>query len=101
MTSAVTDSGSNQSDRLFQTEQVSLRKEAAMQTALGVLAALLFAGALSAQPAHAQVQIQPAPGFSVQAAPQASPPPEPRRAREQRDRVINPIERDRCLDSLR
>jgi hypothetical protein len=97
-----------------------------MQTALGVLTALLFVGTLYAQPVHARVQVQPAPGFSVQVGPEAPPPPElrreewrehegfygpgreerreerwreERRAREHCDRVIDPIERDRCLDA--
>ena len=42
-----------------------------MKTALGAFTALLLAGALYAQPAHAQVQAQPGPGFSVQIGPGA------------------------------
>ena len=34
-----------------------------MKTALGAFTALLLAGALYARPAHAQVQVQPGPGF--------------------------------------
>lgn len=98
-----------------------------MKTALGALTALSIAGALYVQPAHAQVQVQPAPGFSVQIGLGAPPPPEPRRdewrggegyygsgseerrderwreerrARERCDRILNPIERDRCFHSL-
>ena len=98
-----------------------------MKTALGAFTALLIVGAVYLQPAHAQVQVQPAPGFSVQIGPGAPPPPEPRRdewreregyygsgseerreerwreerrARERCDRILNPIERDRCFHNL-
>jgi len=37
-----------------------------MKTTLGAFAALLLSGALCIPPAHAQVQVQPGPGFSVQ-----------------------------------
>ena len=47
-----------------------------MKAALGVFAALSLAGIVYIQPAHAQVQVQPAPGFSVQIGPGAPPPPE-------------------------
>ena len=99
-----------------------------MKTALGAFTALLLAGAIYMPPAHAQVQIQPGPGGSFQIGPGAPPPPEPRReewrgregyygsgqeerreerwrderrARERCDRILNPIERDRCFYSLR
>jgi hypothetical protein len=99
-----------------------------MKTALGTFTAILLVCAMYMQPAHAQVQVQPAPGFSVQIGPRAPPPPEPlreewrgregyygsgwedrreerwreeRRARERCDRILNPIERDRCFYSLR
>jgi hypothetical protein len=100
-----------------------------MKTALGAFTALLLAGVMYVQPAHAQVQIQPAPGFSVQIGPGAPPPPPPEdwrgregyregyygsgwedrrgeRWREERrardcDRIPNPIERDRCFASIR
>jgi hypothetical protein len=99
-----------------------------MKTALGTFTAILLACTMYMQPAHAQVQVQPAPGFSVQIGPGAPPPPEPRReewreregyygsgreerreerwrderrARERCDRILNPIERDRCFYSLR
>lgn len=99
-----------------------------MKTALGALTSLLLAGAISIQPAHAQVQVQPAPGFSVQVGPAAPPPPVPpreewreregyygsgseerweerrreeHRARERCHRILDPIEQDRCFDSLR
>ena len=49
-----------------------------MKTALGAFTALVIAAALYVQPANAQVQVQPAPGFSVQIGPRARPPPEPR-----------------------
>ena len=48
-----------------------------MKTALGAFAALLIAGALYPQPVAAQVEVQPAPGFSVQIGPGAPPPREP------------------------
>jgi hypothetical protein len=50
-----------------------------MKTALGAFTALSIAGVLYVQPAHAQVEVQPAPGFSVQIGPGAPPPPDPRR----------------------
>ena len=98
-----------------------------MKTALGAFTALLIGGALYVQPAHAQLEVRPAPGFSVQIGPGAPPPPEPRRdewreregyygsgweekreerwreerrARERCDRILNPIERDRCFHGL-
>jgi len=92
-----------------------------MKTALGAFAALLLAGAFYAQPAAAQVEVQPGPGFSVQIGPGAPPPPEPRRewrehegfygsgseerreehrARERCDRMVNSWERDRCFHNL-
>jgi hypothetical protein len=46
-----------------------------MRNAFGAAAALLLVGAMNIQPAHAQVQVQPAPGFSVQIGPGAPPPP--------------------------
>ena len=99
-----------------------------MKAALGAFTALLLVGTIYIQPAHAQVQVQPAPGFSVQIGPEAPPPPErrreewrehegyygsgsedrreerwreERRARERCDRIPNPVERDRCFHSLR
>src|SRR5438874_8324312 len=96
-------------------------KGAAMKTILGTFAALLVAGAVYMQPANAQVQIQPGPGFSVQIGPGAPPPPreewrerdgyygsgredwreerwrEERRARYRCERIPNPVERDRCF----
>ena len=99
-----------------------------MKTALGAFTALLLAGAIYMPPAHAQVQIQPGPGGSFQIGPGAPPSPEPRReewreregyygsgreerreerwrderrARERCDRILNPIERDRCFYSIR
>jgi hypothetical protein len=94
-----------------------------MKIALGAFTALLLAGSMYMQPAHAQVQVQPAPGFSVQIGPGAPPlPPAPpeewrgregyygsgwedqrreHRAREQCDRIPNPMERDRCFASFR
>jgi hypothetical protein len=98
-----------------------------MKTAPGAFTALLIAGGVNMQPAHAQVQLQPAPGFSVQIGPTEPPPPEPRReewreregyygsgweerreerwreerrARERCDRILNRIERDRCFYNL-
>ena len=95
-----------------------------MKAALGAFTAILLTGAIYMQPAHAQVQIQPWPGGSVQIGPGAPPPPPPgdwrgregyygsgwedrrgerwreRRAREC-DRIPNPIERDRCFASIR
>ena len=93
-----------------------------MRTAFGVAGALFLASAVWIQPAYAQVQVQPAPGFSVQIGPGAPPPPERWREREgfygggreerhderwreaQRERcrwIANPIERHECFDSLR
>ena len=98
-----------------------------MKAAFGAFSALLIAGTIYVQPAHAQVQIQPPPGFSVQIGPGKPPPPERReewreregyygsgwedrreerrreqhRARERCDHIPNPVERDRCFDSLR
>jgi hypothetical protein len=98
-----------------------------MKAALGAFTALSLAGAIYIQPAHAQVQVQPGPGFSVQIGPGA-PPPERReewrdyrdgyygsgsedrheerwreehRARERCERIPNPVERDRCFHSIR
>ena len=99
-----------------------------MKTILGAVAALLLAGTCI-PPTQAQVQVQPGgPGFSVQIGPGAPPLPEPRRdewrdregyygsgreerheerlreerrARERCERMINPIERDRCFYDLR
>jgi hypothetical protein len=97
-----------------------------MKTALGAFAALLLAGIVYIQPAHAQVQVQPTPGFSVQIGPGAPPPPEPpregwreregfygggweerhgerwRERERQRCRwIANPMERHECFDRLR
>ena len=97
-----------------------------MKAALGAFATLLIVGAIYIQPAHSQVQVQPAPGFSVQIGPGARPPErreewreregfygsgsenrreerwrEEHRARERCHRIPNPVERDRCFDSLR
>jgi hypothetical protein len=97
-----------------------------MKTALGAFTALLLAGVMYMQPAHAQVQIQPAPGFSVQIGPGSPPPPPPPREgwreregfygggweerREERWRererercrwIANPRERHECFNSLR
>jgi hypothetical protein len=98
-----------------------------MKTIFGAFAALSLAG-LCIQPAQAQVQVQPGPGFSVQIGPGTPPPPEPRReewrdregyygsgsedrreerwreerrARERCERMVNPIDRERCFYSLR
>ena len=101
-----------------------------MKTALGAFAALLLASGIPMQ-AQGQMQVQSGPGFSVQIGPGAPPPPEPRseewreerlregfygsgsqewreerlreavRERERCDRIVNPIERHRCFDSLR
>jgi hypothetical protein len=46
-----------------------------MKTALGAFTTILLAGAVYVQPAHAQVYVQPGPGFSVQIGPGAPPPP--------------------------
>ena len=100
-----------------------------MKTALGAFTALLLADAIYIQPAHAQVQIQPGSGFSVQINRDAPPPPDlqreerleerlregfygsgseewreerlrdERRERGRCYRMINRIERDRCLDN--
>ena len=94
-----------------------------MKTVFGAAAALLLVGAMNIQPAHAQVQVQPAPGFSVQIGPGAPPPPpEGWRQREgfygggweerhderwrerERERcrwIANPAERHECFDRLR
>ena len=97
-----------------------------MKTALGAFTAFLLAGVMYVQPAHAQVQIQPWPGGSVQIGPGVPPPPEPRREewreregfygggweqrREERWRererercrwIANPMERHECFNSLR
>jgi hypothetical protein len=98
-----------------------------MKVALGAFSALLIAGTIYIPPAHSQVQVQPAPRFSVQVGPETPPPPERReewreregyygsgwedrreerrreqhRARERCDHIPNPVERDRCFDSLR
>jgi hypothetical protein len=98
-----------------------------MKDTLGTFAALLLAGILYVQPTHAQVQIQPGPGFSVQIGPGAPPPPPPReewreregyygsgsedrreerwreehRAREHCDRMANPVDRYWCFYYLR
>ena len=106
-------------------DQIS--KGAALKTALGAFTALVIAAALYVQPANAQVQVQPAPGFSGQIGPGAPPPPEPRseewreregfygsgweerreerwreerRARERCDGLLNPVARDRCFYNL-
>jgi hypothetical protein len=50
-----------------------------MKTALGAFTAILLTGAIYMQPAHAQVYVQPGPGFSVQIGPGAPPPPPPQR----------------------
>src|SRR5258707_14331026 len=50
-----------------------------MKTALRASTALLLAGAIYIHPANAQVQVQPAPGFSVQIGPGAPPAPPPPR----------------------
>jgi len=98
-----------------------------MRTALGAFAALLIAGALYPQPVAAQVEVQPAPGFSVQIGPRSPPPPEPsreewrdrdgyygssweerreerwreeHRARERCDRIVNPWKREPCFSNL-
>ncbi|HYZ42388.1 MAG TPA: hypothetical protein VE687_17455 [Stellaceae bacterium] len=98
-----------------------------MKTILGAFAALLLAG-ICIPPTQAQVQVRPGPGFSVQIGPGAPPPPEPRRdewrdregyygsgreerreerlreerrARERCERMLNPIDRDRCFYDLR
>jgi hypothetical protein len=102
-----------------------------MKTTFCAFPALLLAGTICIQPTRAQVQIQPGPGFSVQIGPGGPPPPDPRRedwrewrdregyygsgwderreerwreerrARERCDRILNPIERDRCFYYLR
>jgi len=94
-----------------------------MKTALGIFTALLLAGIVYMQPAHAQVYVQPRPGFSVQIGPGEPPPPPPprdewrgregyygssweeQRWREERRahcaRIPNPIERDQCFSSFR
>ena len=92
-----------------------------MKTAFGAVTALLLVGAIYTQPAHAQVQLQPGPGFSVQIGPGAPPPPreewrehegfyregseeryvERERARERCRWIANPAERHDCFESLR
>ena len=98
-----------------------------MKIALGAFTAFLLAGSVYMQPAYAQGQVQPGPGFSVQIGPGAPPlPPAPpdewrgregfregyygsgredrqreHRARQHCDRIPNPIERDRCFASFR
>ena len=97
-----------------------------MKAALGAFAALSLAGIVYIQPAHAQVQVQPAPGFSVQIGPGAPPPPESpregwreregfygggweeRRGERWRERerercrwIGNPMQRHECFDRLR
>ena len=97
-----------------------------MKIILGVFSAVLLAGTVYMQPAHAQVQVQPVPGFSVQIGPDGRAEErrqewrdregfygsgreerreerwrEERRARERCDRILNPIERDRCFYSIR
>ena len=70
-----------------------------MKTALGTFAALLLGCALCIQTAHAQVQVQPAPGFSVQIGPEAPPPPEGWRERaweERHEEAWRERERERC-----
>jgi hypothetical protein len=97
-----------------------------MKTTVGTFAAILLTSTIYIQPAHAQVQIQPGPGYSVEIGP---PGPserqreewrdreryygsgreewreerwrEERRARERCERIFNPIERDRCFSHLR
>ena|SRR5438477_3768096 len=97
-----------------------------MKIVFAAFTTLLLAGVMCIQPAHAQVQVQPAPGFSVDIGPRG--PTErqreewrdregyygsgreerreerwrdERRARDRCDRILNPIERDRCFYSLR
>jgi hypothetical protein len=102
-----------------------------MKTTLAALAASLLAGAMYIQPAQAQVQVQPGPGFSVEIGPRGPTEQqreewrdrewrerqgyygsgreewreerwrEERRARERCERIVNPFERDRCFSSLR
>jgi hypothetical protein len=92
-----------------------------MKTVFSAVTALLFVGAIYTQPAHAQVQVQPGPGFSVQIGPGAPPPPreewreregsydrgweerhaERERARERCRWIANPVERHDCFESLR
>jgi len=50
-----------------------------MKATLGAFATLLLFDVLSIQPAAAQVQVQPGPGFSVQIGPRVPSPPEPPR----------------------
>jgi hypothetical protein len=97
-----------------------------MKIMFGALTAFLLAGTMYLQPAHAQVQVQPGPGFSVDIGPRGPTERqreewrdregyygsgwedrreerwrEERRARDRCDRILNPIERDRCFYSLR
>ena len=95
-----------------------------MKTVLGAFAAVLLTGTVYLQAAHAQVQVQPAPGFSVEIGPGAPPLPrreewreregfygggwEERRAERWRERerercrwIANPAERHECFDRLR
>jgi len=94
-----------------------------MKTALGTFPALLLAGAMYVELAHAQIYLQPTPGFLFRSARERlqghRPPPEEwcghegyygssweerrreHRAREHCDRIPNPIERDQCLASFR
>jgi len=93
-----------------------------MKILLSALTAVLLAGAMYMQPAYAQFETQPAPGFSIQAGPGAPslppPPPEEWRrregygsgwedrrrehtAREHCDHIRNPVERDWCFASFR
>ena len=92
-----------------------------MKTAFSAATALLLVGAIYTQPAHAQVQVQPGPGFSVQIGPGAPPPPreewrehegfygggseerhvEREKARERCRWIANPDERHGCFESLR
>ena len=96
-----------------------------MKITLAGFAALLLAGTMYTQPARAQVNVQLGPGFSVEIGPGATPEQrkewreregyygsgreerreerwrDERRARERCDRILNPLERDRCFYSLR
>jgi hypothetical protein len=94
-----------------------------MKILLSALTAILLAGAMYMQPAYAQFETQPPPGFSIRVGPaapsQPPPPPEEWRRREgyygsgREDRrrvhtarehcghIRNPIERDWCFASFR
>jgi hypothetical protein len=96
-------------------------KGTVMRTTLAAFAALMLAGSIYVQPTQAQVQVQPAPGFSVQIGPSAPPPPreewrdregyygsgwderreerwrQERRAHERCDWMVDPVARDRCF----